>query len=106
MANTFYTAFSVLKEYITKQGLEIINFAMQDCSPDRVVMWVTENGAGITHFVCMKVSPTQFLLWWYGSDYAEIGRTSFDYADVNTPGSIQNVNELESKSYSQDYNKD
>lgn len=106
MANTFYTAFSVLKDYITKQGLEIVNFAMQDCSPDRVVMWVTENGAGITHYVCMKVSPTQFLLWWYGSGYAEIGRTSFDYADANTPSSIQSVSELESKSYSQDYNKD
>ena len=106
MANTFYTAFSVLKDYITKQGLEIVNFAMQDCSPDRVVMWVTENGAGITHYVCRKVSPTQFLLWWYGSDYAEIGRTSFDYADANTPSSIRSVSELESKSYSQDYNKD
>lgn len=106
MANTFYTAFSVLKSYIDKQGLTVVNFAMQECSLDRIVMWVDENGAGITHFVCMKVSPTQFLLWWYGSDYAEIGRTSLDYADVNTPETIQSVSELESKSYSPDYNRD
>lgn len=104
--NTFYTAFSVLKSYIEKQGLTIVNFAMQECSPDRVVMWVTENGAGITHFVCMKVSPTQFLLWWYGNDYTELGHTSFDYADTNTPDTIQNVQDLENKAYSVKYNHD
>lgn len=105
MANTFYTAFSVLHDYIEKQGLTVVNFAMNDCSPDHVVMWVTENGAGITHFTCDKISPTQFLLFWYGSDYAEIGRTSFDYADVNTP-EFQNVAENAAKPYSPDYNKD
>lgn len=106
MANTFYTAFSVLKDYIDKQGLTVVNFALQDQSPDRVVIWVTENQQGISHFVCMKVSPTQFLLWWYDNQYTEMGHTSFDYADVNTPYGVQSPEQLDAMPYSPRYNHD
>lgn len=83
--NTFYTALSVLKNYIQKHGYEIINFSLQGQAPDRVVMWVAENENHVTHFVCIKMSCTQFLLWGYGNNYEEVLHTSFDYADVNTP---------------------
>lgn len=48
-------------------------------------MWVAPNDSDITHFVCRKVGPLQFMLNWYGEDYAEIGNTSFEFSDVNTP---------------------
>ena len=106
MANTFYTAYSVLKKWIDDNGLTIVNFSMQQCSPDRVVMWVQENAAGYTHFVCVKISPTQFLLWGYGDDYTEKLHTSFDYADVNTPENLQSVQDLQDAAYSSNYNSD
>lgn len=106
MANTFYTAYAVLKKWIEDNGLTIVNFSMQQCSTDRVVMWVDENGAGYTHFVCIKISPTQFLLWGYGSDYQELLHTSFYYADVNTPPNMQTPEQVENAAYSSNYNSD
>lgn len=41
--NTFYTAYSVLKNYIDKLGLTIVNFSLIKQSPDRVTMWVEDN---------------------------------------------------------------
>lgn len=83
--NTFYTALSVLENYIHKNSYKIINFSLQGQAPDRVVMWVEENEKQVTHFVCVKMSCTQFLIWGYGNNYEQVISTSFDYADVNTP---------------------
>ena len=106
MANTFYTAYAVLKKWIEDNGLTIVNFSMQQCSTDRVVMWVEENGAGYTHFVCIKVSPTLFLLWGYGNNYQKLLHTSVDYADVNTPPDMQTPEQVENAAYSSNYNSD
>lgn len=87
--NTFYTPFQVLKHYVTEvKELSITNFAPR-ATLRRCVMWVAENDSGFTHFVCEQLSRTQFVIWGYGNDYAEIERTSFDYADVNTPPDLQ-----------------
>ena len=83
--NTYYTAYSVLKNYVDKQGLKIVNFSLIKQSPDRVTMWVEDNDRNITHFVCIKMACTQFLIWGYNSDYEQVIATGFDYADVNTP---------------------
>lgn len=83
--NTFYTAYSVLKGYIEKQELSIINFSLLKQSPDRVVIWVEDNLQQITHYVCVKMSCTQFLIWGYNNNYEQVVSTGFDYADVNTP---------------------
>lgn len=85
MSNTFYSAFDVLKKYITDSGYSVTNFSLVFQSPDHVTMWVAENAQEITHFVAQKISPTQFLIWGYGENYAERLSTSFDFADVNTP---------------------
>lgn len=83
--NTYYSAYSVLKNYVDKQGLKIVNFSLIKQSPDRVTMWVEDNDRNITHLVCIKMSCTQFLIWGYNNDYEQIISTGFDYADVNTP---------------------
>lgn len=84
--NTFYTAFDVLKKYITEvQKLEISTFSLMGQAPDRVIIWVTENEKNFTHFVCIKMSCTQFLIWGYDNNYQQILSTGYDYADVNTP---------------------
>lgn len=82
--NTFYSAFDVLKSYIKKQGLTIVNYSVKQ-RYNYCIMWVAPNDSDITHFVCRKVGPLQFMLNWYGEDYAEIGNTSFEFSDVNTP---------------------
>lgn len=89
--NTFYTAYNVLKKYISEQGLEIVNFSLIKQAPDRVVIWVEDNDKGITHYVCVKMSCTQFLIWGYDNNYEEKISTSFDYADVNTPPLLERI---------------
>lgn len=106
MANTFYMAFNVLKKWITDNGLTIVNFSMQDCSLDRVVMWVQENAAGYTHFVCIQTSPTQFLIWGYGNDYTQLLSTSYDFADANTPENTVSAEDVQNAAYSKDYNSE
>lgn len=84
MANTYYSAFDVLKSYIKSQELTIVNYTVKQ-RYTHCTMWVAPNEGNITHFVCDKVSPTQFIIYWYGEDYAQLGQTSFDFVDVNTP---------------------
>lgn len=84
-SNTYFSAYQVLKRYITDtMELTPVNYSTRSrycyCT-----MWVEQNDSNISHFICEKKSPTQFLIWWYDNDYKELGRTSFDYADVNTP---------------------
>lgn len=86
MANTFYTAYSVLKTYLDKHDYEIVNLSLINQAVDRVVIWVNApDDEAPTHFVCLKISTTQFLIWGYKSDYTEVLHTSFSFADVNTP---------------------
>lgn len=91
--NTFYTAFDVLNRYVKQQGLTIVNFSLQEQSPDRVVIWVENNESKITHFVCIKLSCTQFLIWGYNSEYEQVLATGYDFADVNTPPLFKHTNE-------------
>ncbi len=86
--NTFYTAFSVLRNYIDALNLTVEIFSLAENAPDSVVIWVEENDRNITHLVCIKMSCTQFLIWGYGNNYEEVLHTSFDYADVNTPPNL------------------
>lgn len=83
--NTFYTAFEVLKRYIeTVQELTIVNFTLKHMT-NRCVIWVADNDQDITHFICEKHSPTNFIIYGYDNNYAQVVQTSYDYADVNTP---------------------
>ena len=86
--NTFYTAFDVLKRYIEGLELTIVNFTPQPFY-NRCIMWVEENASGYTHFICEKHSPTQFVIYGYNNDGEQTLCTGYDYADVNTPLSIQ-----------------
>lgn len=87
MGNTYYNCMSVLQAYIKAHNWSISNFTLENQSPNRVAVWLDENPENVVKLVCYKVSLTQFIIWAYGSDYAEIKQytTSFDYSDVNTP---------------------
>ena len=89
--NTFYTPFQVLNHYVTEvKNLTVTNIAPR-VYPQSCAIWVAENEQGITHFICRQLSRTQFVIWAYDNNYAEIEVTSFDYADVNTPPDLQTV---------------
>nr|DAX02407.1 MAG TPA: hypothetical protein [Caudoviricetes sp.] len=83
--NTFYTSFSVLKSFIHKEGLTIVNFSLIEQAADRVTIWVEDNDKGYTHFTCIKMSCTQFIIFGYNNNYEQILVTGYDFADVNTP---------------------
>lgn len=78
--DTYYTAFSVLKQYLEKKGYTVNNVNLYEQSPDRVVMWIDENSNGCTHCICIKCSYTQFLIWEYDNNGNEIFHTSVDKA--------------------------
>lgn len=83
--NTEYSAFDVLKKYATDNGYEITNFSLTtDCYPDGVQFW-TEPHNNVVNLVCRKLGLTQFFIWGYDSNYTEVFRTSYNFADVNTP---------------------
>lgn len=95
--NRYYTAFGVLKKFLSDHGYEISNFDLIRQATDRVVIWVeqgtglidgVQNSGDITHFVCVKLSPTQFEIWGYFGNYQQAYRTSFDFVDVNTPSPL------------------
>lgn len=89
--NTFYNAFQVLKHYVTEvKELTVTAYAPRE-KLTRCIMWVAENDGGYSHFICEQLSRTQFQIWAYDGEYAEIERTSFDYADVNTPPDLQSL---------------
>lgn len=82
---TEYSAFDVLKSWCTTNNFTVTNFSLTtDCYPDGVQFWV-EPKDNIVNLVCRKLGDTQFFIWGYNSSYTEIFRTSFNYADVNTP---------------------
>lgn len=96
-SNRYYTAYGVLKQFLDKHNYVISNFDLIKQATDRVIIWVeddsgsidnVENSTHITHFVCVKLAPTQFEIWGYLGDYTQCYRTSFDYADVNTPSPL------------------
>lgn len=89
MGNTYYSAFTVAKNYCDDNNLTISNYGLIDSSPNYIYIFVEINNKNISNIVCLKNSATQFLIWAYGNDYAEISRTSYNYADVNTPN-LQN----------------
>ena len=89
MSNTYYSTFTVAKNYCDANNLTISNYGLFDCSPNHIYMFVETNSKNISNIVCLKNSATQFLIWVYGNDYTEISRTSYNYADVNTPN-LQN----------------
>ena len=89
MNNTYYSAFTVAKNYCDANNLAISNYGLIDSSPNYIYMFVETNSKNISNIVCLKNSATQFLIWAYGNDYTEISRTSYNYADVNTPN-LQN----------------
>lgn len=83
--NVEYSAFDVLKTYCTNNDYNVTNFSLtSDCYPDGVQFWVEPKG-GVVNLVCRKLGATQFFIWGYNSEYTEVFRTSFNYADVNTP---------------------
>lgn len=95
--NRYYTAYGVLKKFLDEHSYEISNFDLIKQATDRVIIWVADNTGSIpnvtdsehiTHFVCVKLAPTQFEIWGYYGDYSQAYRTSFDYADVNTPSPL------------------
>lgn len=77
---TYYTAFSVLQSYLTENGYAIQNFSLQEQAPDRVEIWVESNPQNVVNFVCVKMSCSQFLIWGYAADSAQIISTGFNYA--------------------------
>lgn len=103
--NRYYTAFGVLKKFMEDNGYVISNFSLIKQAVDRVVIWCQE-GYGhivierenefitipdsdkITHFICVKLSPTQFQIWGYLGNYQQCYMTTFDFADVNTPSTL------------------
>lgn len=92
--NRFYSAFNVLKWYIDKQEYTIVNYTVRQ-KYNRCVMWIAPNESNITHLTCDKIAPTQFIIRWYGGDeleYQEIGNTSYDFIDVNTPPDVVTIN--------------
>ena len=89
MSNSYYSAFTVAKNYCDTNNLTISNYGLFDSSPNYIYMFVETNSKNISNIVCLKNSATQFLIWAYGNDYTEISRTSYNYADVNTPN-LQN----------------
>lgn len=83
--NTEYSAFDVLKKYATDNGYEVTNFSLTtDCYPDGVQFWVAPHN-NVVNLVCRKLGLTQFFIWGYDSNYTEVFRTSYNFADVNTP---------------------
>lgn len=95
--NRYYTAYGVLKKFIDDHSYVISNFDLIKQATDRVIIWVEDNTGSIegvtdsehiTHFVCVKLSPTQFEIWGYLGNYSQAYRTSFDFADVNTPSPL------------------
>ena len=89
MSNTYYSPFTVAKNYCDANNLTISNYGLFGSSPNYIYMFVETNSKNISNIVCLKNSATQFLIWTYGNDYTEISRTSYNYADVNTPN-LQN----------------
>lgn len=96
-SNRYYTAYGVLKKFIDDHSYVISNFDLIKQATDRVIIWVEDNTGSIdgvtdsehiTHFVCVKLSPTQFEIWGYLGNYSQAYRTSFDFADVNTPSPL------------------
>lgn len=92
--NRFYSAFNVLKWYVEeKHECTIVNYTVRQ-RYNHCVIWVAPNENNITHFVCDKLSPTQFVIRWYGGDeleYEQLGSTSYDFVDVNTPPDVVTV---------------
>jgi len=84
MSNTFYSAQSVLKNYVTDNGYTVTQQSMYFSGAKYSKMWVVEKN-GVTSLLCCQRTRTMFEIFGYNSDYSEIFRTSFDYADVNTP---------------------
>lgn len=84
MANTFYSAQSVLVNFAASNGYVCTNMSLKWCGVKYCKMWVEEK-EGVTSLLCIQHTRTAFEIFGYGSDYAEVFRTSFDYADVNTP---------------------
>ena len=88
-SNTYYTAYGVLKKYLSDRGYTIVNFSLQHQAVDRIEMWVEPTGdAAPVNFVCVKMSPTQFLIWGYKNDYTQVVSTGYNFADVNTPSML------------------
>lgn len=95
--NRYYTAYGVLKNFLDTHNYVISNFNLIKQATDRIIIWVEDNSGyiegitdseHITHFICVKLAPTQFEIWGYLGDYSQCYRTSFDYADVNTPSPL------------------
>ena len=84
MANTFYSAQSVLVNFAASNEYVCTNMSLKWCGVKYSKMWVEEK-EGVTSLLCLQLTRTAFEIRGYGSDYAEVFRTSFDYADVNTP---------------------
>ena len=90
MGNTFYTPSTVLTKYASDNDYTITNISLEFCERSSVKAWVTEKD-GTTSLLCIQHTPTMFEIFGYNSNYTETFRTSFDFADVNTPPLMQNL---------------
>ena len=84
MANTFYTAQTVLKNFVADNDYTVTQQSMNFSGAKYSKMWVEEKDE-VTSLLCCQRTRTMFEIFGYKSDYSEAFRTSFDYADVNTP---------------------
>lgn len=87
--NRYYTAYGVLKNYLTvEHDYTIVNYSLQNQAVDRVQIWVETPNDGLMNFVCIKLSPTQFHIWGYNTRYQLVLQTGYNFADVNTPSPL------------------
>lgn len=86
MANTFYTAFKVLKNFVeTEKGYTVNNFGFPDNCITKCMIWVNENADNVTRLFCKQLSPTTFVIIAFDGLYSMVYITAKDYTDVNTP---------------------
>ena len=90
MANTIYTPTSVITKYCHDNDYTITDMSLEFCGAQNVKAWVEEKD-GTTSILCVQHTPTMFEIFGYVANYTETFRTSFDFADVNTPPLVPNL---------------
>lgn len=80
--NTYYTAYSVLKQFLEDNNYSVVNVDLIGKSPDKVTLWVDSNDKGITHFTCIKIDCTQFIIMGYDDNFRMCVHIGYDFAEI------------------------